>query len=142
MPLTVFEVRHVRDVRCHAVHRPIGVELSIKQIARQWLLVCSARAGLGLADLADSCTQAAAAHHSLRHRRANLYAEPLGDIAVTDGVVFEPEVDGFLHQLRPACSPWFIDPIEESVLDIDRPVANRSFGNAQLSRQGFFRYEM
>ena len=85
MPITVFEVWHVCDVRYHAVHRPIGVELWIKQIARQWLLVCSLRAGLGLADLADSCSQAAAAHHSLRRRRANLYAEPLGDIAVTDG---------------------------------------------------------
>lgn len=52
--------------------------------------------------------------------------------------MLEPVIDGALEQLRPAC----IDPIEETVLDINSPGSDRTNGNTQLSGQCLLRGEM
>lgn len=62
----------------------------------------------------------------------------LSNIAVANGVMLEPVVDGALEQLRPAC----IDPIEETVLDINSPVSDRTNEKTQLSGQCLLRGEM
>ena len=56
--------------------------------------------------------------------------------------MLEPVVDGALEQLRPACDPRIVDPIEETVLDINSPVSDRTNGNTQLSGQCLLRGEM
>ena len=66
----------------------------------------------------------------------------LSNIAVANGVMLEPVVDSALEQLRPACDPRIVDPIEETVLDINSPVSNRTNGNTQLSDQCLLRGEM
>lgn len=66
----------------------------------------------------------------------------LSNIAVANGVMLEPVIDGALEQLRPACDPRLVDPIEETVLDINSPVADRTNGNTQLSGQCLLRGEM
>ena len=48
----------------------------------------------------------------------------LSNIAVANGVMLEPVIDGALEQLRPACDPRLVDPIEDTVLDINSPVAD------------------
>ena len=66
----------------------------------------------------------------------------LSNIAVANGVMLEPVIDGALEQLRPACDPRLVDPIEETVLDINSPVSDRTNGNTQLSGQCLLRGEM
>lgn len=56
--------------------------------------------------------------------------------------MLEPVIDGALEQLRPTCDPRLVDPIEETVLDINSPVSDRTTGNTQLSGQCLLRGEM
>ena len=56
--------------------------------------------------------------------------------------MLEPVIDGALEQLRPACDPRLVDPIEKTVLDINSPVSDRTNGNTQLSGQCLLRGEM
>ena len=56
--------------------------------------------------------------------------------------MLEPVIDGALEQLRPACDPRHVDQIEDTVLDINRPVADRTNENTQLSGQSLLRGEM
>lgn len=75
VPLSILEIRHVRDVRHQSMQRFVGLKSSVEQIVRQILFAGSSRMRLGLAHLSDACTEIVSTHYTLQRRLTNADAE-------------------------------------------------------------------